>query len=188
MDIMEEGRKDQIITTAKSLIGSDFEIQGSKDKVCLKCAKTIYQKSGIPFPATNSVITFMDAIEGYKVDMYDNPKDRQGKRIPSRYEHRNDWEIIVSAGSIRPGDIMVVNNTEGGMHATVVSKMSGNPDSMGMFSGWFSGIDVIHDSGKDGPVKSSHYEWYDINEGQGGDKGPNRKFVKGYRYKGSKVR
>ncbi|QDP66945.1 MAG: hypothetical protein Unbinned4409contig1002_46 [Prokaryotic dsDNA virus sp.] len=188
MDLMEKGRQEDIVSSAKSLIGSDFNIQGDESNVCIKCAKTIYQKSGIPFPATNSVVTFMDAIEGNKVDLFDNPKDINGNRITQRYEGRNDWDVLVSAGSVRAGDIMVVQNMEGGLHATVVTKIDGSPDDMGFFDGYFTGVDVIHDRGANSPVGSSHYEWYEINEGQGGDKGPNRKFVKAYRYKGSKVR
>lgn len=188
MDLMEKGRQEDIVSSAKSLIGSDFTIEGSQRNVCIKCAKTIYQKSGIPFPATNSVVTFMDAIEGNKVDLFDNPKDNQGRRIRQRYEGRNNWDVLVSAGSVQPGDIMVVQNSSGGLHATVVTKIDGSPNDMGFFDGYFTGVDVIHDRGINSPVGSSHYEWYEINEGQGGDKGPNRRFVKAYRYKGSKVR
>ena len=188
MDLMEKGRQDDIVSSAKSLIGSDFKIGNSEKNVCLKCAKTIYQNSGIPFPATNSVVTFMDAIEGNKVDLFDNPKNNEGERIKQRYEGRNNWEVILSAGSIQPGDIMVVQNNTGGLHATVVTNIDGTPDDMGAFSGWYTGVDVIHDSGSNSPVKTSHYEWQEINEGQGGVKNVNRKFVKAYRYKGSKVR
>ena len=86
---------------------------------------------------------------------------------------------------------MVVNNIDGGYHAVVVKNIKGDPDYNGLFQGYFSGVDVIHDRGApvdNDPrsVQVSHYEWLELHEGQGGDKGPNRKFVRGYRYGGGK--
>jgi len=152
------------------------------DNVCLKCVRNIFGEANIPFPSTNSVVTFMDAMAGVPVDLFDNPKDANGKRMRVPYVGRKNWTTLDIASGLKPGDVMVVKNNTGGFHATMITNISGGPDDQGFFQGFYTGVDVVHDRGNIWPVQSSHYEWQTLVEGQGGDFGENRKFVKAYRY------
>ena len=109
------------------------------EKVCMRCVKDIIQEAGIQMPQTNNVATFMDAVEGRPVELFNHIGER---RV---YPPSVDWGVIDSAADLREGDIMIVNNSDGGYHAVLVKNVSGSPDRNGLFRGYFSGVDVIHD-------------------------------------------
>ena len=194
-DVMkEDGTAKQAVDIAKQQVTNQADTYhgtgkkpGDYEKVCLKCVRNIYSEANIPFPATNSVVTFMDAMDGIAVDLFNNPKDSNGRRMRVPYAGRKDWSEITMASGLVPGDIMVVMNADGGLHATMVTNVQGGPNSQGLFQGYYTGVDVIHDRGPSSPVQSSHYEWHELVEGQGGDAGDNRKFVNAYRYSPKEV-
>mgnify|MGYP003132398413 CR=1 FL=1 len=151
------------------------------EKVCMRCINDIFTEAGIAMPLTNNVATFMDAVEGRPVELLSHIGEKR------HYKPSKDWQAIDIASDLKAGDIMVVNNTEGGYHAVLIKNVTGTPDRNGLFRGYFNGVDVIHDRGAplgNDPrsIQTNHYEWYELNEGQGGEQGPNRKFVRGYRF------
>tara|TARA_R100001463_G_scaffold35623_1_gene77349 strand:- start:5489 stop:6070 length:582 start_codon:yes stop_codon:yes gene_type:complete len=174
---------ERLVQTAKERVGTDNYVNTSKRDVCVKCMRNIFSDTNIPFPETNNVVTFMDAIEGNKVDLFNNPKDSNGNRVKQRYSGRKHWEVITDANNLKAGDVMIVHNNEGGLHATMITSLTGDTSSTGVLSTWYTGINVIHDPGKGSATKSSHYEWHELNNGEGRSN-LNRKFKRAYRYKG----
>ena len=179
---------ERLVQTAKDRVGTDNYVQfpsgGKKyDDTCVKCMRNIFEDTKIPFPETNNVLTFMDAIEGNKVDLFSNPVNSDGKRVKQRYSGRKHWDVIYNADDLQPGDVMVVHNNLGGYHATMITSLSGDTSDTGVLSTWYTGINVIHDPGKGSSTKSSHYEWHELNNGEGRSN-LNRKFKRAYRYKG----
>jgi hypothetical protein len=160
------------------------------DKTCVKCVRNIFEEAKIPFPATNSVVTFMDAMSGYSVDMYDNPVDQNGVRQRSKFKHADKWDTILTPGDLQKGDVLIVHNDEGGYHATFVTDVSGEMSQNGLAQSFYTGVDIIHDKGaptitSDRPVQRDHYEWYELNPADGST-GGNRNFVAAYRFTGGK--
>ena len=194
-DTFDFGEEDKV-TTAINI--GEYEVASGGDtmvgqrnfKVCLDCVSKIMGGAEIPMPKTSDIDTFMGAMVGYKVSLYEfNDNDMKWTpSAPKVWKDRDQFKVIDNAGDIAPGDIMIVEAHNGnyhGKHATLVSNVSGGVDDKGFFRGFFSGVDVIHDMGEEFPITKSHYEWTHLTDGEQSDKNQgNRKFIMAYRYTG----
>ncbi len=186
--LAEDGTIDAAVNVAESHADSGkdtYRHSGKKpsdyEAVCVKCVSNIFKEAKIPFPATNSVVTLMDAFKGYKVNLY----NEDGTTSDKRFANHSDWSPVVNAQDLKKGDVLIVKNMVGGLHATFVTNVSGSMDDQGYFSSYYTGVDIIHDQGApgwgwDNPVSRGHYEWSEL----GGRLGSNRSFHAAFRYTG----
>ena len=191
---------DLAVTIAKYMANSgeyDTYVGTRKGLVCYDCVRNIMNDAGIPMPETSSVLNFMHAVEGKYVELKDHGIDEARTNTDmirykyKKYHDSESWDTIENLDSLKTGDILVVNALgPSGLHATMVTGISGNPNYGNNILGKFvSGVSVVHDKGEpnmlsENVVQMSEYEWEDLLRGQGGGLGTNQKFVKAYRYKG----
>ena len=65
----------KVVEAAKFKARNDYDtnIAGRKHLVCLDCIKGIFSDAGVDVPQTSDINTFMDAVRGYKVQLWNHP-------------------------------------------------------------------------------------------------------------------
>tara|TARA_R110002020_G_scaffold443766_1_gene655029 strand:+ start:6812 stop:7444 length:633 start_codon:yes stop_codon:yes gene_type:complete len=193
--LQEDGTIEQAVNVAEMHVDTkkDTFLHSGKNpdnykNVCAKCVGNIFNEAKIPFPNTNSVVTLMDAFKGYVVELWHTDKKTKKKSIKKEvYKDADKWSPIVNPSNLKTGDVLIVKNGEGGLHATFVTKVNGNMNNQGLVESMYTGVDIIHDQGaplfgNKRPVTRSHYEWNELSQ----TKGQNRSFHAAFRFVGEK--
>ena len=165
---------------------ADTNVAGRTSDVCLDCVSGFMEDAGIHMPNTSSVKTFIDAMNGHKVRLWEHDPINMAtvESDPKVWEHHKQFDIITNPIDLVAGDILVVRSHNGaydGLHTTLVTGVNGTPKGFSMFTG----VDVVHDKGTNYPITKDQYEWHGLQHGEGpGSTEGNRTFVEAYRYIG----
>tara|TARA_R100000458_G_C8223913_1_gene207487 strand:+ start:6 stop:644 length:639 start_codon:yes stop_codon:yes gene_type:complete len=168
----------------KSTQGYDTNIAGRKSFVCLDCVTGILADAEIPVPKTSYIPTFIDALRGHKVQLWNNPKIN-GELSKQVYKDHVSWQEITDYKDLKSGDVLFVHTLEGGQHAAIVTSLKGEArkegeDVLNIWGASRNGVNIVHDKGSRYPVRQDFYSFEDLAFGQRDTN--NRKFITAFRY------